>query len=300
MSISRYPWRDAADIPRILDLVRCMPLACPHVIDLPWRLSALERHAGKEGDDACFWADSDGQVVGFAACQPIWAALDFYLLPGAEAQAAAPELFSWARARFQERKWSYPYWVEFRDDDHERHRMAQARGFTDEEDHYALFEHRLDDLSPAPSLPGGFTLRPLAGEAEAVTYTEAHRAAFNSTAMTAEWRARTIRMPQYRPALDLVVTAPNGAIAGFCVGWLDPARHVAQIEPIGVHPRFQRHGLGRILLFEILRRFREQGASSALVQTDLDRTPARRAYESVGFEQVHTIRGRKQSLTLQR
>jgi mycothiol synthase len=89
---------------------------------------------------------------------------------------------------------------------------------------------------------------------------------------------------------DLVVTAPDGSFAGFCVGWFVPQRRIAQIEPLGVHPRFHQRGLGRILLLEILRRFKEHGANSAVVETDVDRTSARRAYESVGFQQVHTIR----------
>jgi ribosomal protein S18 acetylase RimI-like enzyme len=92
--------------------------------------------------------------------------------------------------------------------------------------------------------------------------------------------------------LDLVVTAPDGSFAGFCLGWFVPERRSAQIEPLGVHPRFHQHGIGRILLLEMLRRFKEHGATSAFVETNVERTPARRAYESVGFQQVHIIRGK--------
>lgn len=165
MPITRCPWHDEADLPRILDLVRQMPLACPHVIDLPWRLGALHRDAGRA---AAFWEDSDGQVIGFAACQFPWVALDFFLLPGEEAQSVATDLFAWARAQFQERKGRYPYWVEYRDDDHTRHQLVMAQGFGEEEVRYAWFEHSLAELPLVPSLPDGFTLRPLAGEAEAV------------------------------------------------------------------------------------------------------------------------------------
>jgi ribosomal protein S18 acetylase RimI-like enzyme len=65
---------------------------------------------------------------------------------------------------------------------------------------------------------------------------------------------------------------------------------VAQIEPIGVHPHFQRLGLARILLLEMLHRFQAHSAERAFVETNLDRTPARRAYELVGFRQTHIIR----------
>jgi ribosomal protein S18 acetylase RimI-like enzyme len=107
--------------------------------------------------------------------------------------------------------------------------------------------------------------------------------------MTTAWRERTLRAPQYQPDLDLVVSAPDDSLAGFCVGWYEPSRGVAQIEPIGVHPRYHRHGLGRLLLLEMLQRFKAHGAASAIVETNFERTPARRAYEAVGFQQAHII-----------
>lgn len=146
-------------------------------------------------------------------------------------------------------------------------------------------------------MPDGFLLRPLAGEQETAAYAEVHRAAFKSTSMTPEWRARTLRTPQYRPELDLVVVAPDGSLAGFGVGWFASERHIAQIEPLGVHPGFHRLGLSRVLLLEMLHRFKAHGAVSALVATDLDRTPARRTYETVGFRQIHTIRCKGKWLT---
>ncbi len=291
MPITRNLLRNESDIPRIFDLVRSMTTICRHIIDLAWRISALDLH---EGCDAALWEDSDGKMAGFAACQCPWAALDFFILPGSEAQAVATDLFAWANQRFQEREWPYPYWVEFRDDDRERQQLVQAHGFLNEdEDRYVWFEYALEHLPPVPMLPEGFMLRTLMGEQEAEAYSNLHRAAFESTYMNPEWRAQTIHMPTYRPDLDLVISAPDGSLVGFCVGWFEPSRRMAQIEPIGVHPRFHQHGLGRILLLEILCRFKELGASTAFVETYINSTPARRAYESVGFQPVHTIQSRR-------
>ena len=90
-------------------------------------------------------------------------------------------------------------------------------------------------------------------------------------------------MPQYRPELDLVVVAPDNTLAGFCVGWLASERQVAQVEPCGVHPHFHKLGLSRVLLLEMLHRFKQYGATMAMVETNLDRAAARSAYESIGF-----------------
>ncbi len=277
---------------RITSLVDSMPLAERHVLDLSWRLSTP---AINEGRDATFWEDANGRVVGFAAWQYYWSVLDFFILPGPQQQEVEKELFAWADRRFRERDEErgkpLPYWAEYRDDDLKRRQLIEDQGFLlYEEDHYVLLQHQLIDLPEVPPLPEGFILRALAGEQEAAAYSEVHRAAFESTSMTPAWRTRTLQTPYYRSELDLVIVAPDKTFAGFCVGWFVPERRLAQVEPIGVHPRFHKLGFSRILLLEMLHRFKQCGASSAFVETNLDRTAARQAYESTGFQQIHTVR----------
>lgn len=294
MPITRQPYRGEADLPRLRDLVDSMPLACRHVIDLPWRLSSP---VIQEGRDAAYWEDEQGRVVGFAAWQQYWATLDIFIAPdlaGPEWQAVESALFAWADGRFRERDAErgrpLPYAVEYRDDDLERRRLAEAHGFQlDDGARYVALEHALAALPATPPWPQGFTVRSLRGEQEAAAYAALHRAAFESDSMTTEWRARVLRAPQYLPDLDLVISAPDESLAAFCVGWYEPSRRVAQIEPLGVHPRFQRLGLARVLLLEMLHRFQAHGAERALVETNLERTPARRTYDAVGFQQAHTI-----------
>lgn len=132
--------------------------------------------------------------------------------------------------------------------------------------------------------------RLLGGESEAAAYVKLHRAAFQSDSMTTAWRERIIRTPQYRPNLDLVIAAPDGALAAFCVGWYAPTRRVGQVEPMGVHPDYTRLGLARALLLDLLHRFRALGAEMATVERNLGRAPARGAYQSVGFQEAHTVR----------
>lgn len=108
--------------------------------------------------------------------------------------------------------------------------------------------------------------------------------------MTRGWRARTLQMPQYRADLDLVAVAADGRLAGFAVGWLDPARRVGQVEPLGVHPDFTRLGIAAALLSELLARFARLGAETAQVEVAPANMAARRAYQAAGFRQGHTVR----------
>ncbi len=233
-------------------------------------------------------------MVGFAAWQIYWAVLDYFVRPGMHQQDVETGIFSWAMQLFREldaeRGRPLPYWVEYRDDDGERQRIIEAHGFQLDDDYqYVYMSHPLAEPLPESVLPNGFTIRPFAGEREVRDYVELHRAAFESTSMTPGWRLRTLSMPQYVPELDIVAVAPDGSLAGFCVGWFNAERRTGQFEPIGVHPRFQHMGLGRALLLESLRRFRVSGAQTVLAETNDDREVALNAYKSVGFEPIHRV-----------
>jgi ribosomal protein S18 acetylase RimI-like enzyme len=143
----------------------------------------------------------------------------------------------------------------------------------------------------APSrLPPGFTLRALAGVSEAGAYAGLHRAAFGTQSMTGQWRARTLRMPRYRRDLDLVAVAPDGTLAGFCVGWLDAARRTGHVEPLGVRPGCTGRGLAQALLSELSRRLAAAGAERVRVEADPANAAALRSYEAAGFRVTHTVR----------
>jgi ribosomal protein S18 acetylase RimI-like enzyme len=288
ITMRAYETRDATHIP---DLLTSQSPATPHLLDFPWRLSS---HSVLPARDVVVWEDEAGELLGLAAWQQPWAALDFFVRPRPAQHEVEEQLFAWAMARFQamdeERGAPLPYWVELRADDAERQALVAAYGFTLDEDYTDIHLRRpLAHLPEAAPLPDGITIRPLAGESEVAAYVAVHRAAFESESMTVEWRAQTLRMSQYLPDLDLVAVTPEGRLAGFLVGWLDAARHLAQIEPMGAHPDFRGMGLARAVLLEGLRRFQTHGATEAIVETESGRSPALHAYQAVGFAPAHTI-----------
>ncbi len=96
--------------------------------------------------------------------------------------------------------------------------------------------------------------------------------------------------PVYDCEHDIIVVAPDGRVAAFCVFWLDPVNKVGLFEPVGTHPDFQRKGMGRALMLESLRRVKAQGMETAIVCADHDNAAAQRLYESVGFRMVNRLR----------
>lgn len=122
---------------------------------------------------------------------------------------------------------------------------------------------------------------------EVDAYVALHRAVFESESMTADWRARTLAQPTYKPDLDLVLIAPDGDLCGFCVCWLDGAQ--GQVEPMGIRKDMRGQGLGQALLVEGLRRLTARGAQHVFVETDNYRDAAFGLYESVGFRTSHDV-----------
>lgn len=144
---------------------------------------------------------------------------------------------------------------------------------------------------PQPGIPEGWSLRPLSGENEADSRRGASHAAFESTLEPARHLDRYLtfmRSPVYNRERDLVAVTPEGRVAAFMVWWSDRSG-VAQIEPFGTHPEFQRQGVGRALIHYGLRRMRDAGMKLIQVGTDEQRV-ATSFYEGVGFTDVGRVR----------
>jgi ribosomal protein S18 acetylase RimI-like enzyme len=179
----------------------------------------------------------------------------------------------------------------------DRRRELEAAGFTCQSDvgedswSKVLMARAAGEPIPRPALPKGFVVHPLAGDGEVEAYVELHQSVFESRNMTAAWRARTLRCPQYTPELDLVAATLDGRLAAFCVCWFHqcPQGASAQIEPLGVRADLRHLGLGRVILSEALRRAHTLGARQVYVETDKYRDGALGLYHSAGFRIVRDV-----------
>lgn len=284
----------AHDFDRMVDLAIIAHGGAPHIVDLPWRLtSPSARMPGRTR----LWEEADGSLVAWAVLQfPAWHCLDYVVRPDARTAELESAILSWAGARLKaesaDRGSQLPFYVSAREGDSARIAAIEKAGFTREPWGYVHLVRDLTQPIPAHDVPSGFVVRSLAGEREVDAYVAAHRAAFGSANMTADWRRATLLDPRYAPELDLVAIAPDGTLAGFCVCWITPSingRRIAQVEPLGILPAHQRRGLGRALLLEGLRRAKALGAAQMEVNAESDNAASRGAYEAVGFRPVYEI-----------
>jgi ribosomal protein S18 acetylase RimI-like enzyme len=106
--------------------------------------------------------------------------------------------------------------------------------------------------------------------------------------MTVEGRLTIMRAPDYAADLDLVVVAPDGSLAAFCVCNLQRGNEkgIAYTEPIGTHPRYHRLGLGKAILGIALNILKEKGCNTVGLGTSSENVAMQRLAESLGFALV--------------
>ncbi len=299
MPINQCVYQGDRDRQRMMALAQEYPQANFHCIDLPYRFSSW---AFDSVENIGLWEDDQGQLVAWAVLQtPFWT-IDVVFHPTVEDVLHA-QVLEWADAQAQrglDSPYGRPIWfINVFDWQHQRHHDLEQRGFIAQTNQgenswtKVLLKHPHVGALLSASIPEGWTIRPLGGLDEVEAYVTLHRAVFESTSMTAEWRARTLQHPDYRPETDMIAINPAGEIAAFCIGWFSASgidgRPCGQIEPLGVRADMRRSGIARAILSETVQRLYNMGAVQVIVETDNQRNAALTLYEAVGFGVIENV-----------
>jgi len=302
MTFPSCPYQGQADTERMRDLLVSMRAggnhSCWHVGDLVWRLF-LQSLRHDLGQTFRLWDDADGSLAGFAVWTPARyraGAILFELQvhPRLRGCGLEEEMLDWVETQCPQTQAACRLVTDVGvyEDDQGQTATLERRGFRRTDDKGVLFFYPLDESVPEPSLPGGLMVRPVAGEQEAAARAAAHRDAFDSTRVTDEAYLRLMRTPGYDRDLDMVIVAPDGTIAVFSLGWLDPVNQVGEFEPVGTRPAFRRQGLGRAAVLAGLQRMQARGAESVVVgPVDASEEAAMRLYQSAGFRPIYRTYG---------
>jgi mycothiol synthase len=241
------------------------------------------------------WHDGD-RLVGYALLGDD-AYFDWQVLPEREWTGIEAEALAWAEGLLGElragdaERWKGPMMVGTRQDNAERIAFLEQHGFRRGEYVEVNMLRSLEEALPPLDLPGGFHVRSLAGDAsEVADRAAAHREVWHPWTVgevTDEQYARFMRMPGYDRDLDVVAVAPDGTIAAYVNGWLDPVNKIGDFGPVGAREAYRRQGLTRAVLLECMRRMKARGMDRVCVSTGEPNAAARGLYESVGFRIVN-------------
>ena len=245
------------------------------------------------------WLDATAHLRAFALLDHIYGSFWFWVHPLHAEHTVASHIIPWA---LQQRQGDVPAQrtirCQVREDAVDTIALLDNYGFVQHDLCTLRMTRALDQPIPTPVLPNGFCIRPIAGEQEVAACVTLHTTAFGREIVTEEELAARrvfMRDSSYLADLDLVVVAPNGAFAAFCVGQVDQegnahrSRQEGWTDPIGTHPAFRRQGLARAVLLAGLQRLRAVKIDMAFLGTGSWNTATQRLCESVGFETIYKV-----------
>lgn len=240
-------------------------------------------------DKTHLWEDASGRVVAFAIAYIQYHQLIFELAPEMLDTELASQVIAWGVEQMQAAGLK-EIKVNCRDHHRDRITLLERHGFMPQPVRTLHLRRNLSDPIAKPELPAGFTIRHVAGENEDEELVMLHRAAFGTEHMTVEYRLAMMRVPEYDPTLDLLVVAPDGALAAYCNSNISleenglSGLNEGWIGVIGTHPDYQRRGLARALMLTCFDLMKQRGMDSVGTSTWGENSAMKAAAKSVGFQ----------------
>jgi ribosomal protein S18 acetylase RimI-like enzyme len=160
--------------------------------------------------------------------------------------------------------------------------LIQSRGYTRSSDFMVTRQKPLADTShEIVNLPPGYRISVL-DPSEWDGYFKAVHAVFHMMD-THEAFASIRRAPSNIDELHLNVVNNQNQIAAFCSVWIDHENNMAEFEPVGTVPQFQKQGLAAALMMYACNRLRERNCPHAGVESWSESVGANKLYSACGF-----------------
>jgi mycothiol synthase len=266
----------------------------PHVGDLAFGFLMVACHLNPQ-EFIRLWHDHD-KLVGYAILSED-PAFDWQVLPEYEWCGIESEALAWAEKRLTELRngdeqlWGGDLVSGARQDNPKRIAFLEQHGFRPGGE-FSEVNMLCSLKGPLPEavIPLGSQVRSFAGMDEISNRAGAQREVWQPWTvgnLSDDDYSYFMQLPGYDRDLDLVAVAPDGVIAAYVNGWIDPLNRIGDFGPVGARPAYRRQGYTRAVLLECLRRMQKCGMERVSVSTGVSNSPAIRLYESVGFKIVN-------------
>lgn len=178
--------------------------------------------------------------------------------------------------------------VEVLESNTQLNKFFQGRGYIRSNDAMIVREKSLADTSfETVNLPDGYQIKVLRRK-DWIAYFVAVNAVFNMMDNVDSFRSIG-QAPSNVPELHFTVVNDQDEIAAFCSAWWDQENNLAEFEPVGTVPRFERLGLASALLTHASNRMRELGIRRVQVESWSESPAANRLYERCGLVEKDRI-----------
>jgi hypothetical protein len=203
------------------------------------------------------------------------------IITGRPDPEAVAQAFRWLIDRHTDRGMGLRF--DFSDAEHWLRELFESFGFVDEGASGIEWEYDLRNLGHAPPVAEGFVIESLldARDGEHAGIAACIRAGFGIE-VDHEPGLRSIESsPFFRPELSVIARGPDGRIAAYCRGTVDPDNGVCGIDPVVCHPDFQRMGLSKAVVHACFTTQRALGGRFSYIGSAPEPAPGTFLYQSL-------------------
>lgn len=246
-----------------------------------WRYGV---HADK-AQDAPFFRDNvhvwriDTQEI-VALCISEYGRNDLFVELLQAYQWLYPDIFDWVHTHWAAARTTIE--IDVFSTDSQKIRQLEAQGFTFARHFENKRFYDLDQVDLNYALAAGFTIQSFSDSLNFAGRVELVRSAFNNPAYSETSLKSLMASPDYIPDYDLVVVAPDGQLAAYCIGWRERAQTDAgYIEPVGTHAAYRRRGLAKAVIQACFARMRAGGIRTVEIASRAEPDVSNYLYDSL-------------------
>lgn len=228
---------------------------------------------------AHLWRDDRGKLAGFAVSEygdeKIWAQVHpAYADIEAVMLSWIAEIWSAGREQIA----TYAYTT-----DETRQRLLRDRGFAYDADVAFVREYDLRRSSIDVRLHPDFRIERLSRNRDYDGMVHAVNAAFaRPKKLTRDWlNSKLFSAPSMSEDWVFAAVTAAGHIASFGFVWIDAVNQIAEIDPIGTCPEFQKRGLAKAVITACFRALQEAGITTAYITSGPEPLPSNRLYDAL-------------------
>jgi mycothiol synthase len=230
-------------------------------------------------DNAHLWYGENGRLVGLAVSE--YGKNSIYTFAHPDYPAVEPVMIPWIIDVWANEKPQLEMFAYTSDQPRQKH-FAEF-GLEDFKEEGWMREYDLENPLDDVPLSSGFRIERLCENKNYESLLSAVNAAFDRPLkLPMEWlKSKLLKAPSMSEEWQLSAIAPDGQHAAFCFAWIDRENRIAEIDPIGTRPEYQRKGLAKAVVVECFKRLRDDGIGLAYISSGPEPLPSNKLYESL-------------------
>ncbi|MFC1712135.1 GNAT family N-acetyltransferase [Candidatus Poribacteria bacterium] len=242
-----------------------------------WRYASPEKPPTHFMNEVHLWRNEASELVGFCISEHSENSTHLQIHP--DYRFVEADMLSWIErcwAKDKERIETYAGLY-----DPERQELLAQQGYEDIGDNGYVREYDLSKTYPVVALPQGFRIEAMSENCNYSSRIAVESKTFDSAFINQEWFDGKSSAPSYSSDLDFSVVSPEGEHLAFCLAWIDHKNQIAEIDPVGTHPDYQRRRFAKAVVSECFRRLRARGVRYAYIGSGPEPYISNRLYESL-------------------